>query len=183
MLQTPEFSSILGKETTVESIDSVCLMDVEMSLGKPYVYNHGVTGCEHFVVFSDARLLHPLDELDLSKYPRVLYQSRKFHASCFICKKSARYAWFPWPFNSSLEIIIVVFSRYRITGSKRFPYPVTNLCHNCHNSFNLNDHGQPIEGTLEVSVIQGKTADVMDADEEDLSEVDNESEVDEDEID
>ncbi|GAV00726.1 hypothetical protein RvY_11532 [Ramazzottius varieornatus] len=161
-LQTPEFSSVLGRDTTVESIDSVCLLDIEMSLGKPYVYTHGVTGCEHFVIFSDVRLLHPLDELALTRYPRVLYQSRKPYASCFICKKSAR---------------------YRISGSKRFPHPVTNLCHNCHTSFNLNDNGQPIESALEVNVIPGKAACVMDLDEEEASEVENESEVDEDEMD
>ena len=78
-------SATLSTDSRLISLDGVTLMDVELGLGTPYLYKHGLSGCEHFVVFTDVRFLHADDELDLALYPRLLFQAPMRLPVCAIC--------------------------------------------------------------------------------------------------
>jgi snRNA-activating protein complex (SNAPc), subunit 3 len=78
-------ATTLSVDAGIEHMDERPLMDIEMSLGTPYLYKHGPAGCEHFVVFSDVRFLHADDELDLSLYPRTIFEASAKWPVCTIC--------------------------------------------------------------------------------------------------
>ncbi|CAL7943083.1 unnamed protein product [Xylocopa violacea] len=60
-------------------IDSLCLR-----FGFPWVYKHQ-GGCEHLIVFSDARLVNSNDDLGITKYPRAVRLRPMFSRFCMIC--------------------------------------------------------------------------------------------------
>ncbi|KAH7962854.1 hypothetical protein HPB52_018285 [Rhipicephalus sanguineus] len=55
----------------VADMEDTKLSDLELRLGYPYVYVHQGY-CEHLVVFSDMRMLHPHDSQCISDYPIAL---------------------------------------------------------------------------------------------------------------
>ena len=69
------------KTTIMENcrIDSLFLR-----FGFPWVYKHQ-GGCEHLIVFSDARFLNCDDELSLSAYPRIVRLRPVSSKFCMIC--------------------------------------------------------------------------------------------------
>ena len=75
----------MSTESVILPLSQQTLMDTELRLGKPYLYKHGAGGCEHFVVFSDIRMLHASDELDLTRYPRAILTAKILVPSCMIC--------------------------------------------------------------------------------------------------
>lgn len=60
-------------------IDSLCLR-----FGFPWVYKHQ-GGCEHLIVFSDARLMNCDDDCAKSVYPRIVRLKPKSSKLCMIC--------------------------------------------------------------------------------------------------
>lgn len=90
--------------------------DLELRLGYPYVYVHQGY-CEHLMVFSDMRIIHPSDSQRVSDYPMVL-KTFPFgkRVLCMMCKQSTC----RW----------VVYENERLTDDPFF------LCKLCHESFN-----------------------------------------------
>uniref|UniRef100_A0A183CL36 snRNA-activating protein complex subunit 3 n=1 Tax=Globodera pallida TaxID=36090 RepID=A0A183CL36_GLOPA len=58
----------------VEDMANVRVVDLNLRLGQPYVYQHQGR-CEHVLIFSDIRLLLPGDVQNLADYPIRLYDS------------------------------------------------------------------------------------------------------------
>ncbi|XP_015109445.2 snRNA-activating protein complex subunit 3 [Diachasma alloeum] len=86
--------------------------------GYPWVYQHQGT-CEHLIVFSDARLVHPDDDLDISHYPKIeRVKPTRFHL-CMLC--NAR------PVH------------WIVTESDRVPHDPCYFCEQCFMSFNYID--------------------------------------------
>ncbi|XP_077556505.1 snRNA-activating protein complex subunit 3-like isoform X1 [Haemaphysalis longicornis] len=90
--------------------------DLELRLGYPYVYVHQGY-CEHLMVFSDMRVIHPSDSQNVMDYPIVL-KTFPFgkRVLCMLCKQSTC----TW----------VVYENDRLTDDPFF------LCKVCHTSFN-----------------------------------------------
>lgn len=90
--------------------------DLELRLGYPYVYVHQGY-CEHLMVFSDMRVIHPSDSQNVMDYPIVL-KTFPFgkRVLCMLCKQSTC----TW----------VVYENERLTDDPFF------LCKVCHTSFN-----------------------------------------------
>ncbi|OQV17491.1 putative snRNA-activating protein complex subunit 3 [Hypsibius exemplaris] len=114
-------------ESRLQVMDGTTLQDIELRLGFPYLYKHGRIGCEHFVVFSDVRLLHAEDELDLTRYPRLISDLPALAPVCEICSGK---------------------SRWQVKNSKRLPQQVNYLCDACNELFNFNSAGALIEPEL-----------------------------------
>ncbi|KAH6920616.1 hypothetical protein HPB50_028396 [Hyalomma asiaticum] len=66
------------------------LSDLKLRLGYPYVYVHQGY-CEHLVVFSDMRVLHPHDSQHMSDYPMSLTTSFSWakRVICMLCHQSS----------------------------------------------------------------------------------------------
>lgn len=66
------------------------LSDLKLRLGYPYVYVHQGY-CEHLVVFSDMRVLHPHDSQRMSDYPMSLKTSFPCgkRVMCMLCHQSS----------------------------------------------------------------------------------------------
>ncbi|XP_003486019.1 snRNA-activating protein complex subunit 3 [Bombus impatiens] len=69
------------KTATMEdcTLDSLCVR-----FGFPWVYKHQ-GGCEHLIVFSDARFINCDDELAISAYPRIVRLRPTSSKFCMIC--------------------------------------------------------------------------------------------------
>ncbi|KAF6209598.1 hypothetical protein GE061_015346 [Apolygus lucorum] len=87
----------------------------DIRLGYPYVYIHQGT-CEHIVIICDARLLHPTDCLDSSKYPIMIAFSSLRPRYCFACH--------------------VKMSKYLIVDCNRLPEDAVFTCTACLESYN-----------------------------------------------
>ncbi|XP_060820158.1 snRNA-activating protein complex subunit 3 [Bombus pascuorum] len=61
------------------TLDSLCVR-----FGFPWVYKHQ-GGCEHLIVFSDARFINCDDELAISAYPRIVRLRPTSSKFCMIC--------------------------------------------------------------------------------------------------
>uniref|UniRef100_A0AC34RQ16 snRNA-activating protein complex subunit 3 n=1 Tax=Panagrolaimus sp. JU765 TaxID=591449 RepID=A0AC34RQ16_9BILA len=99
--------------TKVVDMANVKIKDLTLRLGQPYVFMH-IGNCEHLVIFTDLRLLHPSDSQDLTEYPVLLcdkYQSPK----CCVCQ------------NASPAFII--------SESDRIPICPAFMCSDCFNEF------------------------------------------------
>jgi len=97
----------------VADITEFKIKDLNLRLGQPYIFSH-IGDCEHLVIFTDLRLLHPSDPQDLEDYPIFLcdkIQSPK----CCVCR------------NSSPSFII--------TESDRIPICPAFMCTQCFNEF------------------------------------------------
>lgn len=71
----------------VADITEFKIKDLNLRLGQPYIFTH-IGDCEHLVIFTDLRLLHPSDPQELEDYPIFLcdkIQSPK----CCVCKNSS----------------------------------------------------------------------------------------------
>ncbi|BES96621.1 snRNA-activating protein complex subunit [Nesidiocoris tenuis] len=87
----------------------------EIRLGWPYLYRH-LADCEHLIIFTDARLLHPLDPMDSSKYPFMETFASLKGRYCFACH--------------------VRIAKFLVTNNPRLPEEVAFMCQACFESFN-----------------------------------------------
>lgn len=100
------------------SIEDVMVGDLSVRFGFPYLYQHQ-GNCEHLIVFSDARLVHPTDDnLCSANYPLVTNR-RETCNSCMVC---------------GLRI-----AEWVVKECKRFPHDITFLCNECHFMYNYID--------------------------------------------
>ncbi|XP_063978030.1 snRNA-activating protein complex subunit 3 isoform X2 [Diachasmimorpha longicaudata] len=86
--------------------------------GYPWVYQHQGT-CEHLIVFSDARLIHPDDDLDCSHYPKIDRVKPLRRHLCMLCN--------------------VCPVHWIVTESDRVPHDPCYFCEGCFRSFNYVD--------------------------------------------
>lgn len=71
----------------VVDMANIKIKDLTMRLGQPYVFMH-IGNCEHLVIFTDLKTLHPTDSQDLAEYPILLcdkYNSPK----CCVCQNAS----------------------------------------------------------------------------------------------
>lgn len=98
--------------------------DLEIRLGYPYVYVHQGY-CEHLIVFSDMRMIHPSDNQRLKEYPVVLQTySVGNRARCMLCLKATS----EW----------VTYENKRVTDDPFF------FCDRCFKSYNYTVDGKKI---------------------------------------
>uniref|UniRef100_A0A131Y1F6 snRNA-activating protein complex subunit 3 n=1 Tax=Ixodes ricinus TaxID=34613 RepID=A0A131Y1F6_IXORI len=72
----------------VKRMEDTCFNDLEIQLGYPYVYVHQGY-CEHLIVFSDMRMLHPDDSQHMSDYPMILQNhTHPKRLLCWLCHKA-----------------------------------------------------------------------------------------------
>ncbi|XP_043786819.1 snRNA-activating protein complex subunit 3 [Apis laboriosa] len=103
------------KVATMEDcrIDSLCLR-----FGFPWLYKHQ-GGCEHLIVFSDARLINCNDELAISAYPQIVRLRPMSSKFCMICG---------------------VYNAQWITMKhERIPHNPCYFCDSCFKSYNYID--------------------------------------------
>jgi len=99
------------------------LMDLEVRIGEPYVYQHSGR-CEHLFVFNEIRFAQPNNSLGFSSYPRIISISKEKLKNCIFCNKSVS------------EIAMV---------SEEAPLNMDYMCEACFISFNYNDIGEKID--------------------------------------
>uniref|UniRef100_A0A1I7UMN3 snRNA-activating protein complex subunit 3 n=1 Tax=Caenorhabditis tropicalis TaxID=1561998 RepID=A0A1I7UMN3_9PELO len=74
------------EETDAQVMEGVKIIDLQLRLGQPYVFQHS-GNCEHLLIFHDLRLLHETDPRGIDNYPFVLFQKGN-EKKCDFCKKS-----------------------------------------------------------------------------------------------
>lgn len=96
-----------------------CRIDsLDLRFGFPWVYKHQ-GGCEHLVVFSDARFINGDDELARSAYPKIVRLRPLSSKFCMICG---------------------AFAAYWITlEHERVPHNPCYFCDSCFKSYNYID--------------------------------------------
>lgn len=70
------FKTAIMENTRIDSL--------QLKFGYPWVYKHQ-GGCEHLIVFSDARLINCDDELTISAYPKIVRVRLSSSKFCMIC--------------------------------------------------------------------------------------------------
>ncbi|CAH1796287.1 unnamed protein product [Owenia fusiformis] len=72
---------------TSKKMEATTFYDLDLKIGQPYVYCHQ-GDCEHLIVFSDLRLVHPTDCQDVRMYPLTMTFTRKYRTQCRACTTS-----------------------------------------------------------------------------------------------
>lgn len=62
-------------------------LDLEICIGKPYVYQH-LGRCEHLFIFNEINIAKPNDCLDQTNYPRVISVAKDKIKYCIFCSKN-----------------------------------------------------------------------------------------------
>lgn len=84
-------------------------------LGYPYLYLHQGT-CEHLIIFTDARLIHPRDPMSSQKYPFLVGFASLNGKFCYSC--------------------YVKTARFLVVDSDRLPEDGAFMCTHCLESYN-----------------------------------------------
>jgi snRNA-activating protein complex subunit 3 len=107
-----------------KSMAMVTFNDLDVVIGKPYLYSHmEEPHCEHPVVIRDVRLAHPDDPVDRADYPARLFVGRKYRRKCQMCD---------------------VFEARHVTHSDRHaPCHPCFFCDQCMNCLHLGQDGEP----------------------------------------
>ncbi|XP_043515291.1 snRNA-activating protein complex subunit 3 [Frieseomelitta varia] len=95
-------------------LDSLCLR-----FGFPWVYKHQ-GGCEHLIVFSDARFINCDDELVISVYPRIVRLRPMSSKLCMVCG--------------------VYVVQWITMDHERIPHNPCYFCDDCFKSYNYIDN-------------------------------------------
>jgi len=111
---------------TIENILSLDtqLLDLEVCIGQPYVYQH-LGRCEHLFIFNAIDIATSNDWLIQSKYPRVVSVEKEKLKKCIYCSKNVA--------------TIVMLSE-----NDRTPGTVNHMCKHCFESYNYDDLGNKI---------------------------------------
>ncbi|XP_017892080.1 snRNA-activating protein complex subunit 3 [Ceratina calcarata] len=67
-----------------DTMENTRIDSLHLRFGYPWVYKHQ-GGCEHLIVFSDARLINCDDEVTISAYPRIVRIKPSCSKFCMIC--------------------------------------------------------------------------------------------------
>nr|XP_050851641.1 snRNA-activating protein complex subunit 3 isoform X2 [Vespula vulgaris] len=98
-----------------DSMEKVTIDSLSVRFGYPWVYQHQGF-CEHLIIFSDARLVQPYDELHISAYPRIQRIRPQRANYCFMCG--------------------ILPVRWITTDHDRVPHNPCFFCENCFKSYN-----------------------------------------------
>ncbi|XP_046822379.1 snRNA-activating protein complex subunit 3 isoform X1 [Vespa crabro] len=101
-----------------DSMEKVTIDSLSVRFGYPWVYQHQGF-CEHLIIFSDARLVQPYDELHISAYPRIQRIRPQRANYCFMC--------------GLLPV------RWITTDHDRVPHNPCFFCESCFKSYNYID--------------------------------------------
>ncbi|CAG7732782.1 unnamed protein product, partial [Allacma fusca] len=92
---------------------STKLSDISFKPGYPYLYRHN--NCEHLLIFTNVRTLHPNDPQSLSSYPRVVFIHNLLPIRCRV---NAQH-----------------IAKFVVKDNPRLPEPVVPLCTECCTKF------------------------------------------------
>jgi len=104
--------------TNILSMDTK-LLDLEICIGQPYVYQH-LGRCEHLFIFNEISFAKSNDCLGQSGYPRVISVAKELLKNCIFCSKN-------------------VASVVMLNHDERTPVTVNHMCEPCFKSYNY-DH-------------------------------------------
>ncbi|XP_063044711.1 snRNA-activating protein complex subunit 3 [Engraulis encrasicolus] len=71
-------------EYTTEKMEDTTFNQLRMRIGYPYYYCHQ-GDCEHLMILTDMRLIHPDDCRDRSRYPLLTHKHRVLTRKCCVC--------------------------------------------------------------------------------------------------
>ena len=111
------------KPSRIVPMDSVCLNDLSVRLGAPYVYCHS-HGCEHLISFTDLRVAHGKIPRTGEEYPRETFRRVLTRRDCDACMQKglkANYALLDHEFSGKDPLY---------------------LCEKCYVSFNYDKDGK-----------------------------------------
>ncbi|XP_060836890.1 snRNA-activating protein complex subunit 3 isoform X1 [Rhopalosiphum padi] len=95
------------------------LLDLEICIGQPYVYQH-LGRCEHLFIFNEISIAKSNDCLGQTNYPRVISVAKEKLKNCIFCSKN-------------------VASVVMLNDDERTPVSVNHMCEPCFKSYNY-DH-------------------------------------------
>lgn len=104
-----------------KSMADTKIEDLEIRLGFPYVYMH-IGGCEHLIVFLDARMATTEDPNDRNLYP-IMDQVPRFPLYCFGCD--------------------MYMCKWIVENDERIPQTPAAFCESCFRTFCFKD-GQKV---------------------------------------
>ncbi|KAL5233075.1 hypothetical protein ACI65C_000485 [Semiaphis heraclei] len=106
---------------TIENILSLNtqILDLEVCIGQPYVYQH-LGRCEHLFIFNEINVAKPNDCLGQNNYPRVISVAKDKLKNCIYCSKN-------------------IASIVMLNDDDRTPLTVNHMCEACFKSYNY-DH-------------------------------------------
>lgn len=79
-----EWAAKSGIEYQCKTMETTKFNELTVRIGCPYLYLHQ-GNCEHLLVFSDIRMVHPHDNLNINEYPCVIQRSNKRRTICRVC--------------------------------------------------------------------------------------------------
>lgn len=100
------------------------LLDLEVCIGEPYVYQH-LGRCEHLFIFNEISFAQSGDCLGQSNYPRLICVNREKLKNCIFC-------------NKSIATIVLV------NHNDRTPLTVNHTCDSCFISYNYDSVGDKV---------------------------------------
>ncbi|XP_050438827.1 snRNA-activating protein complex subunit 3-like [Adelges cooleyi] len=100
------------------------LLDLEVCIGQPYIYQH-LGRCEHLFIFNDISFAQTNDCLGKINYPRIVCTAKDRLKNCIYC-------------NKCMASIVM------ISENKRTPLTVNHMCESCFLSYNYDSTGKKI---------------------------------------
>lgn len=100
------------------------LLDLEVRIGEPYVYQH-LGQCEHLFIFNEIKFAQTNDCLGKHSYPRVISVAKEKLKNCIFCSKC-------------------VSSVVMVCDDDRTPVSVNHMCEPCFMSYNYDHFGDKI---------------------------------------
>jgi len=100
------------------------LLDLEVRIGEPYVYQH-LGRCQHLFIFNEISFAQSSDCLGQSNYPRVISLAKEKLKNCIFCSKC-------------------IASIVMINNDRRTPVTVNHMCESCFLSYNYDHLGDKV---------------------------------------
>lgn len=100
------------------------LLDLEVSIGQPYVYQH-LGRCEHLFIFNEISIAKTNDCLGQANYPRIISVARDKIKNCLFCSKN-------------------IASIVMLNDDERTPVTVNHMCEPCFLSYNYDHLGDKV---------------------------------------
>ncbi|XP_050434927.1 snRNA-activating protein complex subunit 3-like [Adelges cooleyi] len=100
------------------------LLDLEVCIGQPYIYQH-LGRCEHLFIFNDISFAQTNDCLGQNNYPRIVSTAKDRLKNCIFC-------------NKCMSSIVM------ISEDNRTPVTVNHMCEPCFISYNYNSIGEKV---------------------------------------
>jgi len=112
------------------------LLDLEVCIGQPYVYQH-LGRCEHLFIFNEISIAKSTDCLGQTNYPRIISVAKDKLKNCIFCLKN---------------IANVVM----LNDDERTPVTVNHMCNHCFESYNYDHIGDKVSNFKAYRTIKWK---------------------------